>query len=178
MRHFTPIRIWMGAVVAISLRALFAAVGASRPGVSLSVVGFETNTIAGSEIGRTTNLVYVCAIIRMTNCGTRPVTLTMELDTPGYTTVWQSGTSWSESPHFVCGLATSDRTLSPGQSIAFTAVVEPDAPCWISVPYRTSNFRTQMRRFLPAWLVQRVGWFIREPTATTPVIRLEAKNDA
>jgi len=175
MRHLTPLRICLGAIVVIGLGALFVSIGASKPEVSLSVVGFKTNTIAGSEMGLATNLEYVCAIVCMTNCGTRSVTFVADGSTPSYTTIRQIGMSWSESPVFGCGLTRGDKTLSPGQSVTFTAIVELDAPCWISVSYRASDFRVRWRRLLPAWLVQRVGWFSNDPTVTTPMIRLDGK---
>jgi hypothetical protein len=154
--------------------AFFIAAGPSKPDLSLSLVGFKTNTIAGSEIGRASDLKYVSAIICMTNCGNRTITYRADLDTPGYTILQQSDKGWQQKAYvFMCGLVVSDKKLPPRQSITFRATIEDSVPCRIAVPYHTSDFKIRLQGILPAWLVQRVGWFSHQPTVMTPIIRLD-----
>jgi len=173
MRRIMPGRICSCAFAVAAISAFFVAVSLSRPPVSLSVLGFQTNTLSASETGLGTNVEYVCAVIRMTNSGVRPVMFTADLDTPGYTTLRKSGTGWSTWTSFMCGLAAQERSLLPGQSLTFRAIVETEIPCRIAVPYRTSNLKGKVRDFLPTWLLLRVPWVCREPTVTTPVIRVK-----
>jgi len=176
MRHCTPRHVCSAIMVAIGLCGLLAGRGAPKPGISLAVVGFKTNTIAASELGLLSDRESVCAVIRMSNCGARPVIFRADEDMPCYRTIRQEGAIWKESACvFECGLVVRDRSLGPGQSLTFNAAVERDRPCRISVPYRSSNLRTQVRRFLPTWLVQRVSWLSPVSAVATPMITIGRK---
>ena len=177
MRRATFRQICFVTLVAGAAAAFFAAMSITRPRVELRITGFTTNVITGSNWGLSTK--YVCAVIQMTNRGTWPVIFTADVNTPRYITLRQSVAGRTESAHdFFCGFAVQDRTLSPGQSVTFSAIIDPDVPCRIAVPYRRSNLKGQLRGLLPAALVRRFSWFNSESTILTPVIRMDGKDHA
>src|SRR5439155_9127743 len=125
---------------------------------------FKTNTIAGSEVGLSTNLTYLSADLQMTNCGTRSVTLAVDFNTPMYTTFTVINGAWKQSQYSTfCGVGLRERTLSRGQTLTFTAVINPRGSFRIGVPYRTSNLKLKIQRFLPAWLLNHLTWLQRDP---------------
>jgi hypothetical protein len=67
-------------------------------------------------------------------------------------------------------------TLSPGQSVKFTAIVREREPCRIAVRYQPSDLNQRQRALFPAWLARRLPWLNRDPIAMTPVIDLSGKN--
>ena len=166
MRHV----VFFCIIAAIGI-SLLVVVAKPPPSVSFSLVGFETNVIAGSEINLPRNTEYICAIIRMTNAGPRTVSYHADMDTPGYSTFNLEPKGWTESRYvFRCGLVHRVRTLAPRETVTFTAIIESDKPCKIGVSYDDASRKIHF----PDWLVQRLPWLRHESLAMTSVIRFDA----
>lgn len=145
-----------------------ATAGDSRPQVELTVTGYETNSVVDGESAINT---YVCALVRMSNSGTRAVKFEADMDSPTYTRFLPSTNGWVNASFGYCGLAVSEKTLAPGKSLNFRVILLSDTPCRAEVQYRTSDFKLRLRRHLPGWLLARVPWLARECVATTPILR-------
>ena len=158
----------LSCVAALALIAWIAIAGDSRPQVELTVTGYETNSLVDSESAINT---YACALVRMSNTGTRMVKFEADMDSPTYTRFIPSTNGWVNASFGYCGLAVSEKTLAPGKSLKFRVLLLSDTPCRAEVQYRTSDFKLRLRRHMPTWLLARAPWFARESVATTPILR-------
>ena len=150
-----------------------AAAGDSRPEVELTVTGYETNSLVDIE---STNNTYVCAMVRMSNTGSRAVTFEADLDSPRYTRFLLSTNGWLDGSFGYSPMAVCEKTLAPGKSLNFQVILDSDSPCRAEVQYRTSDFKLKLRRHLTGWLLARVPWFARESTASTPVLQASGES--
>lgn len=99
--------------------------------VSLSVIGFTTNSITDEE--------YYCALIRMTNGGTNSVSYvgSDSLNSPNYETLFHHSSGWkSIDGGEDCWICQSKGQLFPSQSTTFEAFIfDGDKPCQVTVRY-------------------------------------------
>ena len=173
MRFTLPRSIFLGVVVILAA-LLAVALAPPRPSISLSVVGFTTNVIPPSVTGLSTNIEFVCAIIQATNRSTHTVSYKADGNIPGYSRFHSEWSGWRESPYiFICGLSINDCTLASSSSITFEAIIEPDRPFKVGLPY-SEKVVFSNRRTWPPWLVNRLRWLRDQPIAITPTITLES----
>jgi hypothetical protein len=152
-----PKRCSMGGIVILGV-LLVVAFAQPRRSISLSVVGFTTNVVPPSVTGLSTNVEFVSVIVRATNRSAHTVSYKADGGIPGYSRFRLDPSGWTESRYsFFCGLSVNDCTLAPWKSMTFEAIIEPDHPCKVGLPYSEKPDPSDNRMW-PAWLVNRVRW--------------------
>lgn len=143
--------------------------------VSLQVFGYETNTI--DEPGIFTNHQYFCALVRITNRGTRAVTYYGNgIGSPFYECSTQSEQGWVSQTPIRCGLGSGYQTLRPAQATAFTVLLqEPERLLQVSIEYSQPRATDRIWRLLPQWLTQRIPWAKGKRTASVVIHKLDPR---
>ena len=148
----------------------------SRPAVQLTVVGYTTNQLSDGLAARFGKPISVCAVVAITNRGTRPITFFLRgpYGVTDYRLLHRSTFGWSDSATGLAEVADKrEDELFPGDGFTFEAFVDTNEPCRVTLNYGTPS---RFWHRLPRWLTCRLPWATTsQHRAMTDIIDLRSR---